>query len=299
MSRWSFIFYLFIFACNTKPATTKVSTRTEIIGHRGARGLFPENTVEGFINTVKLGVRSLELDVVISKDSQVVVSHEPWMHYKFCTEPDGSRVKMKAQHNIYKMNYAEVKKYDCGKRGHRDFPRQQPAPAHKPLLSETIAAIEAYAKENNIPPVEYIVEIKSHDKTDGIFHPHPQPYAQLVHDELKKLNINERIIVKSFDVRPLQELHRIDPGIRIGLLVANLASVEKNVKKLGFTPYTYNPSHRIVRPKTVEQAHRMGMKVMVWTVNTGEEISRAAGLGVDGIITDYPDVALKVLGNRH
>jgi glycerophosphoryl diester phosphodiesterase len=290
------VFFLLL-ACNSKPVTVKLNTHPEIIGHRGARGLFPENTVDGFVNTVKLGVRSLELDVVISKDEQVVVSHEPWMHYKFCSEPDGSRVRMKSQHNLYKLDYSEIRKFDCGKRGHKDFPTQQPAPAHKPLLSEVITALEQLTMNDSIP-IEYIIEIKSHDKTDNLFHPQPARYAQLLYNELKKFGINEKIIVKSFDVRPLQEMHKLDPSLRIGLLVANLASVENNVKKLGFTPYTYNPGHRIVKAKTVEQAHRMGMKVMVWTVNTEEEIRAIAALGVDGIITDYPDVAFKVLKDK-
>ena len=254
--------------------------------------------MDGFVSTVKMGVRSLELDVVISKDGQVVVSHEPWMHYKFCSEPDGSRVRMKSQHNLYKLDYTEIRKFDCGKKGNRDFPRQQPAPAHKPLLSEVIAALEQLTIQDSLSPIEYIIEIKSHDKTDDLFHPQPARYAQLLYNELKKFRINEKIIVKSFDVRPLQEMHELDPSLRIGLLVANLSSVEKNVKKLGFTPYTYNPSHRIVKAKTVEQAHSMGMKVMVWTVNSEEEIREIGALGVDGIITDYPDVAFKVLEEK-
>lgn len=292
MLRWTFIGCILLISCNTKPIATEVSNTVEIIGHRGARGLFPENTVDGFINTVKMGVRTLELDVVISADSQVVVSHEPWMNYKICSEPGGARVKMREQHNIYKMDYARVKEYDCGKRGNRDFPQQQPAPAHKPLLTEVIGEVDAYTKQHGLSLTEYIVEIKSHDRTDDLFHPQPARYAQLINDVLKKMNINERIVVKSFDIRPLHELHRLDPSLRIGLLVANLASVEKNVKKLGFIPYTYNPSYRIVKDKTVKTAHHMGMKVMVWTVNDPEEMKLLASMGVDGIITDYPDIAL-------
>lgn len=287
---------LIIVSCNNRPITKNVNSNIEIIGHRGARGLFPENTVEGFINTVKLGVRMLELDVVISKDSQVVVSHEPWMHYKFCSEPGGQKVRMRSQHNLYQMDYAEIKKYDCGKRGHGQFPRQQPAPAHKPLLKETIEEVENYTKANHLSPVEYIIEIKSHDRTDDLFHPQPTHYAKLVNKELQRLGINERIIVKSFDVRPLQELHKLDPSLRIGLLVANMGSVKKNVDRLGFIPYTYNPSHRIAKQKTIDEAHGLGMKVMVWTVNEINEMHRMRSIGADGIITDYPDIAFSELG---
>lgn len=274
----------------------RMEHQIEIIGHRGARGLFPENTIDGFINTIKLGVRTLELDVVISKDNQVVVSHEPWMHYKFCTEPNGQKVKMRSLHNLYKMDYAEIKKYDCGKRGHGEFPKQRPSPAYKPLLVETIRAIENYSRTNGFAGIEYIIEIKSHDKTDNLFHPPPPLYAKLVNDELQKLAINERLVVKSFDVRPLQEMRQLDPSLRIGLLVANMGSVKKNLDRLGFTPYTYNPSHRIAKQKNVDEAHQMGMKVMAWTVNDISEMQRMRAIGVDGIITDYPDVAFTALG---
>jgi glycerophosphoryl diester phosphodiesterase len=280
---------------NSKMISAKVNDHTQVIGHRGARGLFPENTIDGFINTVKLGIRVLELDVVITNDSQVVVSHEPWMHHKFCSEPGGARVKMKQQHNIYKMDLAQVKQFDCGKRGNRDFPGQQPSPSHKPLLDEVFTAVDDFTRQNELQPVEYIVEIKSNELTDELFHPGPARYAQLVHQALQKANINERIIVKSFDVRPLQELHKLDPSLRIGLLIANTGSVERNISKLGFVPYTYNPSHRLVKEKIVKDAHRKGMKVMVWTVNDAEEMKTLSAMGVDGIITDYPDVALKVL----
>jgi glycerophosphoryl diester phosphodiesterase len=272
-----------------------MSDNIQVIGHRGARGLFPENTIEGFINTIKLGVRVLELDVVISQDGKVVVSHEPWMHYKFCTEPNGSKVRMRNQHNLFRMDYEEIRKFDCGKRANGEFPRQQPAPAFKPLLREAVEAIEDYTKANGLPAIEYIIEIKSNERTDDLFHPRPAAFAQLVHAELKVLGINERIVVKSFDVRPLQEIRKLEPGLRIGLLVANMGSVKKNVDRLGFTPYTYNPSHRIAKRKTVEEAHNMGMKVMVWTVNHPSEIREMLAIGVDGIITDYPDIAFGVM----
>lgn len=270
----------------------------QVIGHRGARGLFPENTIDGFIRSVKLGVYTLELDVVISKDDKVVVSHEPWMHYRFCTEPDGQRVKMRSQHNIYQMNYEDVKRFDCGQRINPEFPRQAPFPAYKPLLGEVIDEVERFTIENHLPPVEYIIEIKSNERTDGLFHPSPEQFATLVWNEIASFGIAERIVIKSFDVRPMQELKLLGASARLGLLVANTGSVKRNIQKLGFVPYTYNPSYALARPKVIEEARAMGMKVMVWTVNDAEFITRMIDSGVDGIITDYPDLALEILRSR-
>src|SRR5688500_14114641 len=98
-------------------------------GHRGARGLHPENTLQGFVEAVKLGVDTLEMDVVISADKQCVVSHEAWMNEDFCTLPNGAPVEKGAakNYNLYRMTYADIKKFDCGKRN-AEFPGQMAAP---------------------------------------------------------------------------------------------------------------------------------------------------------------------------
>src|ERR1700757_4808979 len=126
------------------------SGHIEIHGHRGARGYYPENTITSFIEAIKLGVTAIELDVVISKDMQVVVSHEAWMNEAFCSRPDGMEVESnsRAKYNLFKMKYEEIVKFDCGNRGNTEFPLQQPMPEHKPLLSEVIDKVESYTKEN-------------------------------------------------------------------------------------------------------------------------------------------------------
>src|SRR4051812_6006714 len=96
-----------------------MENKPTIQGHRGARGLYPENTVTGFLEAIKLGVSVLEMDVVISRDLKVVVSHEPWMNRDFCTKPGGGPIERfsRKKYNIYTMSYAEIAAYDCGKHG--------------------------------------------------------------------------------------------------------------------------------------------------------------------------------------
>ena len=163
-----------------------MNSPVEIFGHRGARGYFPENTIAGFIEAVKMGVHWLEFDVVISKDKKVVVSHEPWMNSKFCSMPDGSPLKRGRKYNLYKMNYDEIKKFDCGKRTNKDFPKQKSIPSYKPLLSEVIDEMESFTQKNNFPPIKYCVEIKSFKFFEERFQPSAEEFAELVYDVIKE-----------------------------------------------------------------------------------------------------------------
>lgn len=287
------IIFLFLIPMLTQ-AQTAMQTKVEIHGHRGFRGHFPENTLIAFQEAAKLGVDAVELDIIISKDSQVVVSHEAWFNHKICSEPNGEKVRSRHQHNLHKLNYSTIKQYDCGKRGHPDFPEQQAMPAYKPLLSEVIEQLETYCKENKLAPVQYNIEIKSSKLGDGKYHPSPKKIAELLNAVLSKYTINERILVQSFDVRSLQAFHKLQPEIKIGLLIANVGSVEHNIKKLGFTPYMYNPALKLVKAKTIKAAHEKNVKVIVWTVNDEKDMQRLIKLGVDGLITDYPNRALKL-----
>jgi glycerophosphoryl diester phosphodiesterase len=273
---------------------TKMSKKIEIHGHRGFRGYYPENTLTAFKEAVKIGVDAIELDVVISKDSQVIVSHEPWFNHKICTEPNGDRITLRNQHNLYKMNYEDIKKYDCGSKGNSEFPEQKKIAEYKPLLSETIEEIEKFCNENNLPKISYNIEIKSGKLGDKKWHPLPQKIVELVYNVIKEFNINERIMIQSFDLRSLQAIHKLDPTLKIGLLIANTGSVEHNINKLGFIPYMYNPSIKLTKEKTVKHAHQQGCKVMVWTVNSPDDMQRLIDYGVDGLITDFPDIALKL-----
>lgn len=260
----------------------------EVHAHRGFRGLNPENTIVAFKQAVNEGAYAIELDIIISNDSQLVVSHEPWFNYKICTGPDGKKVKRFHQQNLYKLSYDSIKKYDCGKRGNKKYPLQKPMSAFKPLLIDVIREIELYCEQNNIPPIHYNIEIKSRKISDNKFHPVPDIIAKLLMSVLSQFEIYDRIMIQSFDVRSLQAVHKINPLVRLGLLVANFKSVNKNIKKLGFKPYMYNPNVKLAKTKTINRAHEQGVKVIVWTVNKEKDIKRLKSIGADGIISDYP-----------
>ena len=271
-----------------------------IQGHRGARGLYPENTILSFIEAVRLGVDTLEMDVVVSKDRQVVVSHEPWMNSAFCTRPDGQPVEenSKEKYNLFNMNYAVIAQYDCGMRGNKEFPQQKATAAHKPLLSDVVAAVEKFVAREDILRVNYNIEIKSEVGDDNIFQPGPVDFVGLVYREMKELDILSHCNLQSFDVRILQEIKKTDPNIVLALLVENAGSLEANLQYLGFVPDIYSPEYILVNDTLVREVHGKGMQIIPWTVNEIDDMKRLSRMGVDGLITDYPDRAVTLVSKK-
>lgn len=278
----------------------------DLQGHRGARGLLPENTIPAFLLAVELGVTTVELDVVVTRDRRLVVSHDPWFDPRICSHPDGRPVTEadRERFAIYRLDYDDVAAFDCGRRGHPDFPRQRPVAASKPLLSDAIRAVEARVRVLGRAPVWYNIETKSRPEWDGTLQAPPAEFVRLLYDELASLGVLERTIVQSFDVRTLRVLRAMDRTVATSLLVeeeggapspAGASRLTRDLALLGFVPAVYSPDYRLVDAALVEEAHARGMRVIPWTVNDAEAMERLIGLGVDGLITDYPDVGADVV----
>ncbi len=268
-------------------------TAFDLQGHRGARGLYPENSIPGFLHALDLGVTTLELDVCVSKDSQLIVSHEPWFSHEICLDPNGNPILQsnEKEHNLYQLTAKEIATYDCGTKPHPRFPGQKKLRVHKPTLQEMVVAVEAKIKTDSLDPVYYNIETKSTSDGDGRFHPKPKTFSGLLYEELKKLGILERSIVQSFDVRTLQAMREIDTTLTLALLVENKEGLEQNLARLGFVPEIYSPYYKLVTEDLVKSCHAKQMKIIPWTVNTPEDMKHLKNLGVDGLITDYPDQA--------
>jgi len=279
------------------------SSPFDLEGHRGCRGLMPENTVPAFLKALDLGVTTLEMDVVISKDRQVVVSHEPYFNAAFSIAPNGVPVDKKEQKNLvlYKMDYADIKRYDVGSTGNPAYPEQQKIRVYKPLLSEVIEQGEAYRKAKALPSFSYNIEIKSERSEYNKSQPEPESFCELVQAVLEKQllakNVNlERIVIQSFDFAILNQWKKgmregRYPSVRLSALVENLRSPEKNLDDLGFKPDIYSPYFRLISQDKIARLHQQGIKVIPWTVNQRDDMKRLKGWGVDGLITDYPDRA--------
>jgi glycerophosphoryl diester phosphodiesterase len=263
-------------------------------GHRGCRGLMPENTIAAMYKAIDLNVTTLEMDVVITADSQVVVSHEPWMGYEIATKPDGTLVteQEEKQLNIYRMPYSEVQRYDVGLRPHPRFPKQQKMAAAKPLLAALIESVKVHCRVHQKTVPFFNIEIKSLPAGDERYHPAPARFVSLLMAVIEEKKLKEKIIIQSFDFRALQELHRRYPAISTALLIEDTdgRNIEEQLKALGYTPTIYSPHYKLVTPELITFCHSRRIKVVPWTVNTKEDIERLQKMGVDGIITDYPDL---------
>lgn len=269
-------------------------------GHRGARGLLPENTIPSFLKALEYPITTMEFDLVVSADSQLVISHEPWFHHDISTAPDGSPVSppQAPEFNIFGMDYDEIAAFDVGQRGNPRFPEQQPMPAVKPLMREAIEAIEAQVAEMNREPVLYNIEMKSTPEWTGSYVPEPETFARLLYEELRELDMLERVFIQSFDVRTLQAMRQIDENLPLVLLVENDRGVASNISQLGFIPEVYSPYFMRVDEAAVAQVQAEGMRLVPWTINEKEDMHRLIDMGVDGLITDYPDRATEVLESR-
>ena len=263
-------------------------------GHRGCRGLMPENTVPAMLNAIGLGVTTLEMDISISKDKKVFLSHEPFFNHEITTKPDGNFITEKEERsfNMYKMNYDDIIKYDVGIKPHPRFPDQQKIKAVKPLLSDVFKAVKEYMMTARRPFPLYNIETKCLPATDNIYHPAPAEFVELLMAVIKENQMEEQVIIQSFDFRTLQYLHLHYPNIKTAMLVEanNRNSFRKQIKDIGFTPTIYSPEESLVIPDLIKNCHDLNMKIIPWTVNDKTKIKEFKQMGVDGIITDYPNL---------
>lgn len=293
--QWVIVFL--VFSCTVakkQPTNMAAAIAFDTQGHRGCRGLMPENTIPAMLKALDLGVTTLEMDAVITKDSQVILSHEPFFNHEISTGPDGMPISeaTEKQHNIFLLNYAAVQRYDVGLAKHPRFPRQEKIAAVKPLLAQVIDAADAHARKTNRALPFYNIETKSQASTDNQFHPEPGRFVELLMQVIRQKKIEQRVIIQSFDVRTLQYLHQHYPQIATAYLVErpSLNSMDAQINKLGFKPTIFSPEHRLVTTAMINYCRENKIKLIPWTVNELSTMQKLKDMGVDGIISDYPDL---------
>lgn len=283
-------------ACSShiNPSFTPLNKKPDLQGHRGCRGLMPENTIPAFMNALQLNVTTLEMDAIITKDGEVIISHEPFFNHEITTKPDGDTVTEAEERslNIFQMTYDSVVKYDVGMKAHPRFPLQQKMHAVKPQLKDVIDSAENYCAAHKRAPVYYNIETKSMPEGDNIYHPLPGPFIEAIMQIILQKNIADRVIIQSFDIRTLQYLHQHYPEIKTALLVEedDKKTFAMQMKDLGFIPTIYSPAYQLVTPLLVQQCHEMNIRLIPWTVNDKDSMKNLLKLGVDGLISDYPDM---------
>lgn len=286
---------LFVVACHmAKTAGPTNFQALDTQGHRGCRGLMPENTIPAMIAALNMGVTTLEMDAVITKDKKVVLSHEPFFNHEITTKPDGSFIDEREErnYNIYHMTYDQVKTYDVGLKVHPRFPRQQRVKAAKPLLSDLLDSVAHYMLTSRRPHPYFNIETKCLPISDNIYHPSPAEFVELLMGVIKEKHLEDHVIIQSFDFRTLQYLHQHYPSIKTAMLIEDTdkRSLEQQLQSLGFTPTIYSPHYSLVNGMIMEKCHQKNIRVIPWTVNDKATIERMKELGADGIISDYPDL---------
>ena len=288
-SKWPIALGLaLLFTSCTRPPRT-----VDFQGHRGARGLAPENTLVGFKKALSYPeVRTLELDVVFSKDHHAVISHEPWLNPHICQVDSATSAADPMAYNMYQMTLDSIRSFDCGSQLNERFPDQASEPAYKPALSELFAYLGARSE----PWPHLNIETKSQRRGDGIFHPGPVKFAELLAAELATANeqypeadLMNRTTIQSFDPRTLQAFKRLHTGVKLCLLVEDEADPQGQMDEMGFPVDIYSPYYELVTPELISWCHFRSIQVIPWTVNDTADMQHLLDMGVDGLISDYPD----------
>jgi len=272
--------------------------KVDVQAHRGGMGLYPEESLEAMLNSVKLGVNTLEMDCCISQDGQVVLSHDRYFHHRYATRPDGTPVMPDdPKVYLYQLPYSEIVKWDVGQKENPDWPQKKCIPAVKPLAKDVIAAVEKYTKENGLPPMKYNVEIKSSpDEGEGVLWPEYHQFTDLCMAVLDSLNLGDRLIIQCFDERSLNYIHEAYPGhILSSLWEGWETDFDDQMSQLNFIPQWVSPEWENVDSAFMARAHELGMKVVTWTVDNPDEMKRLMDLKVDAIISNYPDRLLQAV----
>lgn len=287
MKKWYMFLVLFSsFFCQAQTDTVR------IFGHRGCRGLMPENSIQGFQKALDLGVNGIELDVVVNKDKQLVISHEPYFQSEFCSGPNGKEITSEKSFNIYEMTQKEIGEFDCGAKGNKNYPEQQLFSMTKPLLAELFATVD-------LKEAEILFEIKSNPKEYGISQPEPKEYIDIILRELDSFPYFNNITFMSFDKRILEELNlQVDEknqfkngfGLKaVYLTYLPFKSAKSFLKELSFKPYALGMFYPTVTRRKARFLHKKGINLFTWTVNDLKTANKLKKKGVNGIITDFPN----------
>lgn len=300
---------------------TGASQGFDLQGHRGARGLMPENTLPAFAKALSIGVTTLELDLAVTRDSHVVVIHNPRLEPEIARDANGNWLQ-KSSPSIHSMTLEAVKSYDVGRlypasKYAKRYPDQLPVDGTSvPTLSEVFELVNKSGNQL----VRFNIEIKTSPENPQLTLA-PKAFAQAVLKVIQRYKMESRVAVQSFDWRALQAIQGLTPDITTSYLTANQpwldnlqigmpgaspwmngfdvdnfdGSVPRAIKAAGGA--IWSSYHKEVSAKSIKLAHQLGLSVNVWTVNEPGDMRKLIDMGVDGIITDYPDRLRLVLEN--
>ncbi|MEE2662615.1 MAG: glycerophosphodiester phosphodiesterase family protein [Myxococcota bacterium] len=289
-------------------------TTLDVQGHRGARALRPENTLLAFEEALRLGVTTLELDLGVTADGAVVVAHDPFIHPGLCVWPDGELIEEESGPLLRDLRLEEVRQFDCGslnpdRERFPEPPRENQPGARIPTLAEVFDLV----RQRSDQTVRFNIEIKSVPGSDDTIE--LEEFVATVIDVVRKYDMVERTTIQAFDWRALVIADRIDSRLRMAALLARNTlgsewhaglerqpgeSVGELLGRLDAKIDDFSPNWRELLDRAdgladgIAAFRSKGMRVIPWTVNDPSAMERLIELGVDGIITDRPDLLLEL-----
>lgn len=267
--------------------------------HRGGAALYPENTILAMTHAAAIGVPVMELDLHVTKDSMVVVSHDAFLNHVKVLTSQGETIPASKDrdYKIYAMTYDSLRRYDVGSLPNPAYPGRKNVKCCVPLVTDLIDSVELLTKSNGIAPVSYNIEIKSDPLKDGIYSPDYRAFADLCMKVLLSKKLGDRLLVQCFDVRTLNYLHEKYPNVRLSYLVEDKnATFEELMSRLNFVPQVYSPESDMLTEEIAVKVREKGMELAPWTVDDKPEVERLKKLGIDAIISNQPDSVMRWLG---
>jgi glycerophosphoryl diester phosphodiesterase len=264
-------------------STPSAGQGIQVHGHRGARAVLPENTVPAFEHAIAVGADVLELDLAVTRDNLLVVSHDPTLNPKFCRGPGGSTV-------IRELSLAQLRRWDCGAVANPDQRRQKAMPGTRIPTLEEVLALAPLGK------FHFNIETKIF-KAKPEYTPAPEEFARMLVQAVRKHKLEERVIIQSFDFRTLEAARQLAPEIRRSALYDGPPRDLVQLTQLAQAQIC-SPEHPLVTRQTVTALHKAGLQVVPWTANEPADWDRLIEAGVDGIITDDPEALIEYLKTR-
>lgn len=296
MNKIVFLVLTFISIISLRSEAKIPERKLEVQGHRGARWVRPENTLPAFQYALETGVTTLELDTLVTKDNQVVVSHDPYINPDICLDENGKKITEKVA--IRAITLEQLKKYDCGSLVNPRFKEQQIVPkTPMPTLDEVFQLVEK-SKLPVAKTVLFNIETKIEEATPDLA-PTPDEFVKLVVAVMKNHKMVKRSTLQSFDFRTLKVASQLEPKLALSMLVEFRPKEEGALVKLvkEYKASVLSPHYEWLTAQDVQDMHKLGVKVMPWTPNTAGDWKRLIAIGVDGIITDNPKELIIFLKN--
>lgn len=264
--------------------------RILVHGHRGARAVRPENTLPAFTYAMEQGVDVLEMDLAVTSDDVLVVSHDSHMNPAYCQGPAG------AETLIRKMTLAQLRQWDCGAKANPAFPKQQAVPGTRvPTLQEVFDLVKKKGSR-----VEFNIETKiSPARPEQT--PPPARFAELLRDIVRQNGLTSRVMLQSFDYRTLHAMKKLEPAMRLSALYPTSPNQpHKTLIELAKESGAgiISPHYLTVKPEEVAAAHKAGLHVVPWTANEPAVWDKLIAAKVDAIISDDPAELIAYLKSK-